>query len=104
MLQPSPARKWGLIMDALSTPLLRASHTAWLAWPAGELWWLPTEACGPHLREPWWQQLRPLARKGCRGADVEESIAAVVEATASWNQHRAPYIWNKALCFRKRTT
>jgi DDE superfamily endonuclease len=97
VLQPYPARPWALITDNLSTHRSRETQTALIAWPEVQRLGLPTSACGLHLIAPWWKQLRSLALKGRRVADVDEIIEAVVQATASWNQHRDPYVWKKAI-------
>jgi hypothetical protein len=36
--------------------------------------------------------------------DVDEIIAAVMQATEYWHQHRSPYLWKKAVRFRNKTT
>jgi len=97
VLQTYPAREWVLITDNLSTHHSRETHTALLAWPEVELLFLPTYACWLNLIEPWWKQLRSLALKGRRFADVDEIIAAVMQANAYWNQHCYPYAWKKAV-------
>jgi transposase len=96
VLQTYPAREWVLITDNLSTHHSWETQTALLAWPEVELRFIPTYACWLNLIEPWWKQLRSLALKGRRFADVDEIIEAVVQATAYWNQHRYPYVWKKA--------
>jgi len=96
VLQTYPARAWVLITDNLSTHLSRETQPALIAWPEVELLCIPTYACWLNLIEPWWKQLRSLALKGRRFADVDEIIEAVVRATAYWNQHRYPYLWKKA--------
>ena len=83
-------------MDHLSSHVSRATQAAWLAWPEVQLLWLPKSACGLNLIEPWWTQLRSLALKGHRFADVDELIEAVVQATVYWNAHRDLYVWKKA--------
>jgi transposase len=97
VLQTYPAREWGLISDNLSTHLSRETQTALIAWPEVELVFIPKYACWLNLIEPWWKQLRSLALKGRRFADVEAIIEAVVQATAYWNAHRYPYVWKKAI-------
>jgi transposase len=96
-LQTYLAREWGLITDNLSTHLSREPQTALIAWPEVELLFIPTYACWLNLIEPWWKQLRSLALKGRRFADVDELIEAVVQATGYWNQHCYPYVWKKAI-------
>jgi transposase len=81
----------------LTTHLSRDTQTALLAWPEVELLLLPKYACWLNLIEPWWKQLRSLALKGRRFEDVDEIIEAVVQATAYWNAHRYPYVWEKAV-------
>jgi len=95
-LQAYPAREWVLIMDHLSTHVSRETQAALLAWPEVQLWLLPKYACWLHLIEPWWTQLRRLALKGRRFERLDEVIEAIVQATASWNAHRYPYVWKKA--------
>jgi transposase len=97
VLQTYPAREWVLITDNLTTHLSRDTQTALLAWPEVELLLLPKYACWLNLIEPWWKQLRSLALKGRRFEDVDEIIEAVVQATAYWNAHRYPYVWEKAV-------
>jgi transposase len=97
VLQTYPAREWVLITDNLSTHISRETQTALIAWPEVKLLFIPKYACWLNLIEPWWKQLRSLALKGRRFADVDEIIEAVVKATAYWNQHRYPYIWKKAI-------
>jgi hypothetical protein len=96
VLQTYPARQWVLITDNLSTHLSRETQTALIAWPEVQLLFIPTSACWLNLIEPWWKQLRSLALKGRRLANVDEIIEAVLEATAYWNQHCYPYVWKKA--------
>jgi hypothetical protein len=96
VLRTSPARPWVLITANRSTHLSRETPTALIAWPEGQWRCIPTQACGLNLIAPWWQQLRRLALQGRRVEDVDEIIAAVVQATAYWTQHRYPYIWKKA--------
>lgn len=95
-LQSYPAREWGLIMDNLRTHGSRETQTALIAWPEVTVWRIPKYACWLNLIEPWWKQLRSLALKGRRFADVAEIIEAVVQATAYGNHHRSPYVWKKA--------
>jgi DDE superfamily endonuclease len=95
-LQSYPARAWVLITDHLSTHVSRDTQTALITWPEVTVWLIPTYACWLHLSEPWWKPWRRLALKGRRFADVDEIIAAVVQATEDWNQHRYPYVWKKA--------
>jgi hypothetical protein len=95
--QSYPAREWVLIMDNLSTHVSREAQTALIAWPEVTVLLLPKYACWLNLIEPWWKQLRRLALKGHRFADVDAIIEAVVQGTASWNQHRSPYVWKKAI-------
>jgi len=97
VLQTYPAREWVLITDNLTTHLSRDTQTALLAWPEVELLLLPKYACWLNLIEPWWKQLRSLALKGRRCEDVDEIIEAVVQATAYWNAHRYPSVWEKAV-------
>jgi transposase len=96
VLQSYPAREWVLIMDNLSTHVSRETQTALIAWPEVTVLLIPKYACWLNLIEPWWKQLRSLALKGRRFADVDAIIEAVVQATAYWNQHRYPYVWKKA--------
>jgi hypothetical protein len=96
-LQTSPAREWVLITDNRSTHRSRETHTALIAWPAVELRFMPTYACGLHRSEPWWKPRRSLALKGRRVENVDALIEAVVQATADGHQHRYPYVWEKAL-------
>jgi transposase len=91
------ARGWLLITDNLSPHRSRETQTALIAWPEVELRFIPKYACWLNLIEPWWKQLRRLARKGRRFENVDELIEAVVQATAYWNQHRYPYVWEKAI-------
>jgi transposase len=96
-LQTYLAQERVLMADNLSTHLSRETQTALIAWPEVELLFIPTYACWLNLIEPWWKQLRSLALKGRRFEDVDELIAAVVQATAYWNQHCYPYVWKKAI-------
>jgi transposase len=97
VLPTYPAREWILITDNLSTHVSRETQTALIAWPEVTLRFIPAYACWLNLIEPWWKQLRSLALKGRRCADVDEIIEAVVQATAYWNGHRYPYVWKKAV-------
>jgi hypothetical protein len=97
VLQTYPAREWILITDHLSTHVSRETHTALIAWPEVTLRFIPTYACWLHLIEPWWKQLRSLALKGRRFAEVDEIIEAVIQATIYWHQRRYPYLWKKAV-------
>ncbi len=97
VLQTYTAREWVLITDHLSTHRSRETQTALIAWPEVTLLFIPKYACWLNLIEPWWKQLRSLARKGRRFECVRDIIEAVVQGTAYWNQHRYPYIWKKAI-------
>jgi hypothetical protein len=94
-LQTYPAREGGLITANLRTHVSRDTQTALIAWPEVTLQCIPQYACWLHRLDPWWKQLRSLALKGRRLADVDEIIEAVVQATVDWNAHRSPYVWKK---------
>ena len=96
VLQTYPAREWVLITENLTTHRSRDTQTALLAWPEVRLLLLPKYACWLNLLEPWWKQLRSLALKGRRLERLDEVIEAIVQATAYWNAHRYPYVWQKA--------
>jgi transposase len=96
VLQTSPARPWVLIADNLTTHVSRETQAALLAWPEVQLLLLPQYACWLNLSEPWWKQRRSLALKGRRFERVDEVIEATLQAPASWNAHRYPYVWKKA--------
>ena len=66
-----------------------------LAHPRWEFVFQPTYAAYLNLIEPWWKILRSLALKGKRFTTWEEIRAAVEAATASWNQHRHPFVWGR---------
>ena len=56
----------------------------------------PTYAPWLNLIEPWWKTLRSLALNGRRFESATEVETAIHAGTASWNQHRHPYVWRKA--------
>jgi transposase len=97
VLHTYPAREWVLIADNLSTHISRETQTALIAWPEGTILFIPKYACWLNLIEPWWKQLRSLALKGRRFEDIDAIVEAVVQATPYWNQHRYPYVWEKAI-------
>lgn len=97
VLQSCPAREWALITDHLSTHVSRATQTALIAWPEVTGWLIPPYACWLKLIEPCWKPRSSLALKGRRFADVDEIIAAVMQATEYWHRHRSPYLWKKAV-------
>jgi hypothetical protein len=86
-----------LITDSLSTHLSRETQTALIAWPEVSLRFIPTYTYWLNLIEPWGKQLHSLALKGCRFESVDAIVEAVVQATAYWNAHRYPYIWENAI-------
>lgn len=55
----------------------------------------PTSAADLNLIEPWWQVRRSLALKGRRFESWDEVCQAVEQATASWTQHRHPFVWGR---------
>jgi hypothetical protein len=46
------------------------------------------------LIEPWWKVLRSLALKGRRFETWAEIVQVVKLATAYWNDHKHPFIWD----------
>jgi hypothetical protein len=95
--QTTPAREWVLITDHLRTQVSRDTQTALIAWPEVTVWLIPKAAGRLNPLEPWWKQRRRLALQGRRCEDVDAIIAAVVQATEYWHQHRSPYVWKKAV-------
>jgi DDE superfamily endonuclease len=62
----------------------------------------PKYAAYLNLIAPWWKVLRSLARKGRRFETWAEVCQAVEAATASWNQHRHPFVWGRRRRHRPR--
>jgi hypothetical protein len=55
----------------------------------------PKDAAYLNLIEPWWKLLRSLALKGRRFEAWAEIERAVERATASWNDHKHPFVWGR---------
>ena len=55
----------------------------------------PKYAAYLNLIEPWWKVLRALALKGRRFEAWAALEEAVKRATASWNEHRHPFVWGR---------
>lgn len=66
-----------------------------LAHPRWEFVFQPKYAAYLNLIEPWWKVLRSLALKGRRFETWEQVEQAIAAATASWNQHRHPFVWGR---------
>jgi hypothetical protein len=96
VLPTSPAQAWVLATNNLSTHLSRETQVALLAWPEVTWLFIPTYACWLHLRAPWWQPWRSLARKGRRFERIDEVIDAVGQATMYGHAQRYPSVWKKA--------
>ncbi len=83
------------VLDNLSTHRA-ADVLLWsLAYPRWEFVFQPTSAAYLNLIEPWWKLLRSLALKGRRFATWQEICTAVERATAYWNAHRHPFVWER---------
>ena len=72
--------------DALLFSLL---HPRW------EFVFQPKYAAYLNLIEPWWKVLRSLALNGRRFDAWTEIAQAVERATASWNEHKHPFVWGR---------
>jgi len=66
-----------------------------LAHPSWEFVFQPKYAAYLNLIEPWWKVLRSLALKGRRFETWTELSQAVQKATAYWNAHRHPFVWER---------
>lgn len=92
---PSSMERVYVVLDNLAT------HKAYdvllfnLAHPRWEFVFQPKYAAYLNLIEPWWKTLKSLAFKGKRFETWEEMEPAVAKASAYWNQHKHPYVWDK---------
>lgn len=68
--------------------------------PRWEFVFQPTSAAYVNLIEPWWKMLRSLALKGRRFETWEQVCEAIAQATAYWNAHRHPFVWERRRCHR----
>ena len=64
-----------------------------LAHPRWKMVFQPKYAADLNLIEPWWKVLRSLALGGRRFERWEDICQAVEGATAYWNAHRHPFVW-----------
>lgn len=95
MVDRFPAERWLVIEDNRSTHASRDVQLALLSWPEMQVQFLPKYASWMTLIEPWWKQLKSLARKGRRCETADEIERAIRQALAYWNDHRRPYRWRK---------
>jgi len=95
MVNEFPAERWLIITDNLSTHHSRETRLGLTAWPEIQTLFIPKYACWLNLIEPWWKQLRSLALKGRRFANIDELADALTGALDYWNEHRHPYCWKK---------
>ncbi len=93
VLTVSPADRWLLMEDNLSTHHSRDVQTALLAWPEIQIQFLPKYASRLNLVEPWWKQLRSLALKGHRFETAAEMHQSLYAALDYWNAHKRSYHW-----------
>jgi hypothetical protein len=94
-----PEGKLVLILDNLSTHKTLDVLLWALTHPRVHFLFQPTYAPWLNLIEPWWKTLRTLALKGRCFADSLAVHAAILAATAYWNDHAHPFTWHKANSF-----
>src|SRR4051794_16603166 len=66
-----------------------------LAHPRWEFVFQPKYAAYLNLIEPWWKIRPSLALKGRRFETWPEIEEAVRRATAYWNEHKHPFLWDR---------
>ena len=76
--------------------LFSLSHPRW------EFVFQPIYAAYLNLIEPWWKVLRSLALKGRRFETWDQVCQAIEAATAYWNSHRQPFVWEQRRRHRSR--
>jgi transposase len=86
-----PADRWLIIEDNLSIHVSRETKLALAAWPETRIQFIPKYACRLNLIELWRKQLRSLALKGRRFANVDELADALNAALDYWDAHRRPW-------------
>ncbi|NMC53875.1 MAG: IS630 family transposase [Chloroflexi bacterium] len=95
MIRAFPTGRWLIIEDNLSIHTSRQVKLALAAWPEIQVQFIPKYACWLNLIEPWWKQLRSLARKGRCFENLDQLTLALNQALDYWNAHRHPYLWKK---------
>ncbi len=91
-IPPEHARVYA-ILDNLSAHHADDVLLFCLTHPRWELVFPPVYAASLNLIEPWWKVLRSLAFRGRRFETWEARRAAVRAATAYWNAHKHPFVW-----------
>ena len=99
---PEEAGRVYAIVDNLSTHRATDVLLFLPAHPRREMVFQPKYAAYPNPIEPWWKVLRALALKGRRFETWDEVAQAVARATAYWNAHRHPFVWDRRRRHRPR--
>lgn len=92
---PAEIERVYAIVDNLSSHRTTDVLLFMLAHPSWEMVFQPKYAAYLNLIEPWWKVLRSLALRGRRFENWEEIAQAVERATAYWNGHRHPFVWDR---------